>query len=427
MRINAFERHHEVGERFEEQLQVIEMAVAASIDAVHLTAYANTDVATAATDSYAPHVPGPLQDHAAQVRARVAVPVITFGRLEPDEAEQTLADGDADFVAFGRKLIADPDLPNKLAEGRTDDVRPCIYNYRCIGNIALREPMHCVVNAQSGREHDLVLEPAPAPRTVLVIGGGPAGMEAARLLAQRGHRVTLREAGTRLGGTLNTAGLVDPLLDRWMGWAIRQLEQSDVTIELGTHVEPGAIEAGFDEVVVATGGRWIAPPLPGTDRAVLVTDLTGWLRDDDDAGLETVGKHVVIVGEDKAAISLAKLCEERGRLVTMVGATGVYGQALGLPGRYELVADLRRRGVRTLGPATIDEVGDTTVTITAAGETETIDADTVIVTTGLTADRGLADAIAATGRSVHAIGDCNEVGLIEGATRSALAVARAID
>ena len=424
MRVNAFERHHDVGERFEEQLQVIDLAVAAGIDAVHLTAYANTDVATAATDSYAPHVPGPLQDHAARVRARVDVPVITFGRLEPDEAEQVLADGQADFVAFGRKLIADPDLPRKLAAGRTDDVRPCIYNYRCIGNIALREPMHCVVNAQSGREHDLALAPAASPRAVLVIGGGPAGMEAARLLAQRGHRVTLREADTRLGGTLNTAALVDPLLDRWLGWEIRQLEQSDVTIELGARVQPDEIEAAFADVVIATGGRWAPVALPGVDRAVLVTQLTEWLREDGDDG--AVGKHVVIVGEDKAAISLAKLCEQRGRLVTMVGATGVYGQALGLPGRYELVADLRRRGVRTLGPTTIDEVGDTTVTVTAAGATDTIDADTVIVTTGLTPDRTLADAIAATGRVVHAIGDCNEVGLIEGATRSALEVARAI-
>jgi 2,4-dienoyl-CoA reductase (NADPH2) len=423
MRINAYERHHEVGERFDEQLQVVDQAVAAGIDAVHLTAYANTDVATAATDSYAPHVPGPLQDHAAQVRARVDVPVITFGRLEPDEAEQSLADGQADFVAFGRKLIADPDLPNKLAEGRTDDVRPCIYNYRCIGNIALRVPMNCVVNAQSGKEHDLALEPTVSPRHVLVVGGGPAGMEAARLLAQRGHQVTLREAGTRLGGTLNTAALVDPLLERWLGWEIRQLEQSDVAIELGARVEPDTIEGAFDEVVVATGGRWDAPALPGVERTVHVTQLTDWLREDDD----TVGKHVVVVGEDKAAISVASLCERRGRLVTMVGATGVFGQALGLPGRYELVADLRRRGVRTLGPATIDDVGDTTVTVTSAGSTDTFDADTVIVTTGLVPDRTLADAIAASGRSVHAIGDCDEVGLIEGATRTALEVARAID
>lgn len=359
------------------------------------------------------------------VRARVGVPVITFGRLEPDAADQALADGAADFVAFGRKLIADPELPNKLAQGRTDDVRPCIYNYRCIGNIALRVPMNCVVNAQSGREHDLALEPAGTPRNVLVAGGGPAGMEAARLLAERGHHVTLREAGPRLGGTLCLAALVDPLVDRWLGWQIRQLERTNVVIELGARVDPLAVEASFDDVVIATGGRWEPVRLPGVDRAVHVNALEDWLRADDGLG-GRVGAHVVIVGEGKAAISLAGLCEQRGRSVTMVGATGVYGQELGLPGRYEHVAGLRRRGVRMLGPATVDDVTARTVVVTASDGTETIEADTVIVTTGLVTDRGLADAVTSTGRTVHTVGDCAEVGLIEGATRSALAVALAI-
>jgi 2,4-dienoyl-CoA reductase (NADPH2) len=422
MRVNAFERHHEVGERFEEQLQVMEMAVAAGIDAVHVTAYGNTDVATVATDSYAPHVVGPLQDHAMQVRARVDVPVITFGRLEPDQAEQVIADGKADFVAMGRKLIADPDLPNKLAEGRVDDVRPCIYSYRCIGNIALRVPTSCVVNGQSGREHDLALAPTTAPRDVLVVGGGPAGMEAARLLAQRGHRVTLSEARTHLGGLLATAALVDPLLDRWLGWSIRNLERADVTIDLGARVDAASIPARFDDVVVATGGRWAPHTLPGADRGVRVTELTDWLRSDNDI----VGEHVVIIGDGKAALSLAVLCQARGRRVTVIGASGVFAPELGLPGRYELVADLRRRGVRLIGPATVDEVGDTTVTVTAGGSAEEVDAATVVITTGLTPDPTLAAAIATTGRNVHAVGDCQDVGFIEGATRSALAAARAI-
>ncbi|MFM8303133.1 MAG: FAD-dependent oxidoreductase [Actinomycetota bacterium] len=423
MRINAYERHHEVGEQFDEQLRIIEMAVAAGLDAVHVSAYGNTDVATVATDSYAPHTVGPLPDHAATVRARVDVPVITFGRLEPDEAERVLAEGKADFVAMGRKLLADPDLPRKLESGRLDDVRPCIYAYRCIGNIALRVPTNCVVNAQTGREHDLRLEPAATPRAVLVVGGGPAGLEAARLLAARGHQVTLREASDRLGGLLVTAGLVDPLLDRWLGWLVRQVERADVTIELGARVTADSVPEPFTHVVVATGPAWVPAPLPGVARAVHVTDLGEWLRADD----ASVGAHVVIVGEGKPAVSLAGLCEQRGRSVTAVGETGVFAPELGLPGRFELVTDLLHRGVRLMGPATVDYVGERAVTATAHDATEDIVADTVIVTTGAAPDPRLADEIAATGRAAHAIGDCRSVGAIEGATSSALAVARAID
>jgi 2,4-dienoyl-CoA reductase (NADPH2) len=161
MRINAVEHHKVNGETFDDQLRVVELALQAGIDAVHVTAYADTDVATGPTDSYAPHVVGSLADYAAAVRTRVDVPVITFGRFEPDEAEQVLAEGKADFVAMGRKLLADPELPNKLAAGRVDDIRPCIYQYRCIGNIFVKESLHCVANAQTGREHDL---PAAAAR-----------------------------------------------------------------------------------------------------------------------------------------------------------------------------------------------------------------------------------------------------------------------
>ena len=427
IRINAVEHHKTDGETFEEQLRVIELAIEAGIDAVHLTAYASTDVATGPTDGYAPHryvkdAAGSLTEYARILRSRVAVPVITFGRMEPDEAEEVLAEGKADFIVMGRKLLADPDLPNKLIAGRSDDIRPCIYQYRCIGNIFVRDSVHCVGNAQTGREHDLAVGLAASPRSVLVIGGGPAGLETARVLSQAGHSVTLWEAGTRLGGMLVHAGAADPLLERYLGWLIRQAEQNGVSFTLAKSVTVDDVRAAaFDEVVVATGATWGRPPLPGAELAHVFTvpELGAWLRDDGDQ----VGARVAVIGGGKAGLSLADLCHKRGRTVSVIEPTHVFAPELGIPGRFRLVADAEANGIDLVARATVTGIGEATVQVRVDESDRSIAADTVIIASGASPAPGLADALRAAGIHAHVAGDCHQLARIEGANLDAAAIA----
>ncbi len=209
-RLNAVERFRPGGETPEDLDEVAQLAVAAGAQALHVSAATDPGAGLGVTEAHTPHHPGLLVEFARRIKARVEVPVIAVGRIEPEAAEQLLADGGADFVAMGRKLLADPDLPAKLAAGRADQVRPCIYQYRCIGNIFLNQPVACVANAATAHGDEAELGRTDRPRRVLVAGGGPAGLEAARLLAGRGHQVVLAERVTELGGALRLAGRTDP-------------------------------------------------------------------------------------------------------------------------------------------------------------------------------------------------------------------------
>ncbi len=325
-RVGTFEAHRADGQRIDDALRAMELGLAAGLDAIHVTAYGEPMVATGITDGHTPHEPGALLADAARVRRHLGVPVIAMGRLTPEAAEQAVADGLADVIALGRPLIADPDLPAKLAAGQRHRIRPCTYQYRCIGAIFQNAPVQCSVNPEAGHESALPPPRPGAARRVVVAGGGPAGLECARRLAERGHAVELWEASDRLGGALALAEETDPDLAGLLAWLIGGAEDAGVTIRLGVALEG---EVGADVVVWATGRSWPADSV-----------LRPWLD-----GVTQLAGPVTIHGSSKAAVSVALRARRDGLTVTLVPDAPVLAPELGLPGRFRLVAAAERAGV----------------------------------------------------------------------------------
>jgi NADPH-dependent 2,4-dienoyl-CoA reductase/sulfur reductase-like enzyme len=391
-----------------------------------VSAFADAGVAVGITRSHTPHEPNALVGFAAAVKRRVHVPVITFGRIEPDDAERVLAEGSADFVAMGRKLLADPDLPAKLREDRVDDIRPCIYQYRCIGNIFVGTSVACVVNPATGHG-DAPVGVTARPRRVLIVGGGPAGIDTARRLAEIGHDVHLWEASTRLGGRLASAARCDAPLDRYLGWLLRALDRSAAVVELGVVVTPERIAGGrFDDVVLATGARWTAPELEGAQLPFVATvdSLADWFVNDDD---RTLGPQIVVVGGGKVGLSIADIGARRGHAVTVLESTNVFASELGLPGRFELVADLEARGVELRPGTAVQSFEPGFVVANAGAELVRFAADSVVIAAPSGPDRRVGADLEAANIAFHDIGDCRRVGrLLEGALLDASELAASL-
>ena len=224
-RIDALEYRVDGGICLADAVETAALAEAAGVDAIHVSAYANPASGAAFTEAPLVHRSGGYLSFAATIKASLDIPVIAVGRIEPEVAERALARGEADFIAMGRKLLADPQLPNKLIHGQQQTIRPCIYCYTCVSRIFVNDHLHCAVNARTGYEHQIVLLPALQPRHVLVIGGGPAGMEAARVAALRGHRVTLAEQSADLGGTVFFSSIVYPENGKLIDYLAEQVRQ----------------------------------------------------------------------------------------------------------------------------------------------------------------------------------------------------------
>lgn len=420
-RING-EEYFTDGQKIQDACQVAQLAAAAGADAIHVSAYADPARAIGYTEAHATHIPGRFVEHAAAVKRAVDVPVIAVGRIEPDRAEQLIAQGTADFVAMGRKLIADPELPSKLAAGRPEDVRPCMYHYRCISQIFASSSVKCAVNALTGREEELRITPAKTPRRILVVGGGPGGMEAARLAALRGHQVTLAEASDRLGGRFALAARAQAPNAELLAWFEHQLAQLPIEVRLSCEIGLDAVSsAAYDDVLVATGARFPPCQLPGAQSAHVhgPDELEDWIFGKGD--WET--RELVVIGGNRMGVSLASVARSRGAVVTVLESSDVFAAANGLVGRWRYVHEAREQGIELCAgsePLAIEPGG---VRWRARdGIARETPADRIFVTTGAAPDTSLADAIASRGVRAHTIGDCRDVAFVEGAMRDAAEV-----
>ena len=419
-RINGGEAFIE-GETLEDACRVARLIEAAGSDAVHVSLYADPSRAIGYTEAHATDLPGRFLNLAAEIKQHVSIPVITVGRLSPEAAEAALAEGKADYVAMGRKLLADPELPNKLREGRSDAVRPCMYHYRCISQIFVRSHIRCAVNARAGFEGQKELEPAATPGRVLVIGGGPAGMECARLAALRGHHVVLKEATERLGGRFALAAATAEPNAELLRWLEAEMERRAIDVQLETRVASETFEpTRFDHVVVATGAVWPAPRIPGIDdpRVRCIDTLSDWVLQPDPANES--GRSFVILGGDRAGVALARLARSRGADVIVLEYSEVFAASMGLVGRWRFVHDAQNAGVRLEGGAALVSIDEHGVHWRDRdGKPRHARADQILVAGGATPDPSFHAALLARGGRVHSVGDCHSPGSIEGAMQRA--------
>ena len=355
-----------------------------------------------------------------EIKKHVNIPVATVGRInEAWIAEELIEDGAADICMMGRANLCDAEFCNKAAAGNADDIRPCIGCLRCLNGIMFGKRISCTVNPDVERD-EAGYEPAAEAKNVLVVGAGPAGMEAAYIAAKRGHNVVLVDKQDEPGGEMRIAA-VPPAkqeLTRVIKYQYRRLAEAGVKCVFGTELTAEDIQhdyAGY-EVVLAYGAEPIAPAfMQGFKQVMTADDLLG--------GKAFPGKKIVIVGGGpvgcETADYLAPLVNDlspANRDVTVIEMTKTLAANEGGAGRAVLITRMLSKGVHVLTEAKVTEITEDTISYEKDGEVHTIaDADTLVLAMGYRPNTKLADDLAAAGVAVHVLGDAQKCGNIRDA------------
>lgn len=419
----AIKHYIEGGRDVEESLEIARRLERAGVHALHVDAGCYDDWYWPHPPNYQP--PGCMVDMAEAVKKVVQIPIITVGRLGyPELADSVLREGKADFVALGRPLLADPQWPLKAMEGRLEDIRPCIgCQEGCIGRVFHAESLSCAVNPACGNERELEITPAERSKSVLVVGGGVAGMDAARVAALRGHKVTLCEKGDRLGGHLIPGSVPEFKRDLALlrDYYATQLAKLSVKIELGKEVTPKlVVEMKPEVVIMATGSTPIVPEIPGIEKDIVVTAIDVLL------GRKMAGERVIVAGGGLVGCETAVYLAQQGKRVTVVEMLEEIIPDVFEANKQHLLKLLAENGVSVLTDASLGRVTDDgAIVVNKRRRYEAeLKADTVVLSLGLKPERGLIEALEGKVPELHVIGDCEEPRKIMDAVWSAFYTTR---
>ena len=396
---------------FEETLAFAER-IQDRIDLLHVSRGLLEEDATLPVINSPAYVPrGTNRPYARLFRERLHIPVSVVCGMDLDTAEEAILAGDVDAAAMIRTALADPSFVTLARAGKEADIRPCVRCNTCIDSThTKRQSVRCAVNPRLGRESLFPGGPAPVKKRVVIVGGGPAGLEAARTAADRGHQVTLLEKSGRLGGTLRMAAAADFKADmkRYLDWSIRTVEQDPrIILRLNTEATPELLrELKPDAILLAAGAKPILPRISTCpEKAVWVGEL--------EEQPEKAGKRVVIAGAGFTGLEMALNLARKGRDVTVIDLLpeeriGADGIAISM---IWLKAALQEAGVRFLCRVRLEDATPQGAVVSHEdGSKETLPCDTVVLSLGVRPDRSLEDAAKDLAPTVLSIGDCGGSG-----------------
>jgi 2,4-dienoyl-CoA reductase-like NADH-dependent reductase (Old Yellow Enzyme family)/thioredoxin reductase len=368
-------------------------------------------------------------DYAAQFKKALHIPVSVVGAVTPEQAEEAIASGKIDMVALCRQLIADPETANKLERGQVDEVRPCIRCNTCIGRSHFgSKPPRCAVNPLAGRELDYVCGPAPKrKKKVVVVGGGPAGLEAARTLAERGHAVVLFEKAPQLGGVLRGAAK-SPLkgdLKKYLDWSICMTTRNkNINLRIATEATSHLIaEEQPDALILAIGGSPVIPKLTYQDASKVI-----WVGDVDNDNVQ-VGDNVLIAGAGLTGCETALRFLRSGKKVTLIDAMPreQLGSGSSAINAYALFNILAEANVALRTQTTLLDVTKDYAIVAGEGREEGLVFDTVVLSLGVKVDSEAINQLRTAAAECYVVGNSNgKSGTVWNATTSAFDAAMAI-